>query len=52
VPPVAETIPHTEQELNQYQGPFNLCKGTDTDSMMEREDVISVIQFLVGVSKK
>ena len=51
MPPMAESIPLTMEKLNQHQGPFNLCKGTDTDNMVEREDVISVIQFLAGVSK-
>jgi mono/diheme cytochrome c family protein len=51
VPPVAESIPRTVGKLNMHQGPFNLCKGTDTDNTMERQDIISVIQFLVGVSK-
>jgi len=52
MPPMAESIPLTMEKLNQHQGPFNLCKGTDTDNMIEREDIISVIQFLTGVSKK
>lgn len=51
VPPVAESIPDTMDKLNTHQGPFNLCKGTDTDNMIEREEIISVIQFLDGVSK-
>ncbi len=51
VPPVAESIPKTMEKLNKYQGPFNLCKGTDTDNTMERQDIISVIRFLAGVSK-
>ncbi len=52
VPHVAESIPLTIEKLNQHEGPFNLCKGTDTDNMIEREEIISVIQFLAGVSKK
>ncbi len=51
VPPVSEAIPSTVEKLNLHQGPFNLCKGTDTDNMIEREDVISVIRFLDGVTK-
>ena len=51
VPPAAESIPHTMERLNMHQGPFNLCKGTDTDNMIEREDIISVIRFLDGISK-
>ncbi len=51
VPPAAESIPHTREKLDMHQGPFNLCKGTDTDNMIEREDIISVIRFLDGVSK-
>ncbi len=50
VPPVADSVPKTLKKLNEHQGPFNLCKGTDTDSEMERQDIVSVIQFLVGVS--
>ncbi len=51
VPPVAESIPKTVEKLHSHQGPFNLCKGTDTDNAMEREDIIKVIQFLAGVTK-
>ncbi len=51
VPPVAASIPKTTEKLNSHQGPFNLCKETDTDNSMEREDIIKVIQFLAGVSK-
>jgi cytochrome c553 len=51
VPPVAESIPKTSAELNSHQGAFNLCTGTDTDNMVERQDIISVIQFLAGVSQ-
>ncbi len=51
VPPVAEQIPKTGEELNMHQGPFNLCSGEDTDNSMEREDLINVILFLAGVSK-
>ncbi len=52
IPPAAESIPETVEQLNLHQGPFNLCKGTDTDSMIEREDIISVIRFLDGVAKQ
>ncbi len=51
VPPVAASIPKTAENLSSHQGPFNLCKGTDTDNSMEREDIIKVIQFLAGVSR-
>jgi mono/diheme cytochrome c family protein len=52
VPAMAESIPQAMDNLKQHEGPFNLCKGTDTDNMIEREDIISVIQFLAGVPKK
>ncbi len=52
IPPAAESIPETVEQLDLHQGPFNLCKGTDTDSMIEREDIISVIRFLDGVAKQ
>ncbi len=51
VPPIAETIPKSVNLLKLHEGPFNLCQGTDTDNSMEREDIISVIGFLVGVTK-
>ncbi len=51
VPPIASSVPTTAEKLHVHQGPFNLCKGTDTDNSMEREDIIKVIQFLAGVSK-
>ena len=51
VPPASESIPETVEKLKLHQGPFNLCTGTDTDNMLEREEMISVIQFLIGVSK-
>ncbi len=51
VPPAASSVPTTSEKLHAYQGPFNLCKETDTDNAMEREDIIKVIQFLAGVSK-
>jgi len=51
VPSISESIPITVEKLNMHQGPFNLCKGTDTDDLLERQDLINVIQFLIGASK-
>ncbi len=52
VPPLADTIPRTVEKLEQYGEPFNLCKGLHVDSIMERQDIVSVIQFLLGVTKE
>jgi cytochrome c553 len=50
IPPAADSIPSTVEKLYLHQGPFNLCKGTDLDNMIERDDIISVIRFLGGIS--
>ncbi len=49
VPAPEDTVPKTAEALNNHQGPFNLCEGTDTDNMMERQDIVSVIRFLQGM---
>ncbi len=50
VPPVADSIPDSVEKLKQYEGPLNVCTGVQVESLLEREDIISAIQFLIGVS--
>ncbi len=51
VPAVPEAIRKIKSKLDAHQGPFNLCKGTDTDGSMERQNIIDAINFLIGITK-
>ncbi|MDP6398620.1 MAG: cytochrome c [Arenicellales bacterium] len=49
VPPLVDAIPKGQKKLSNYGGPWRLCSGDEIEEMMQREDIITVIQFLRSV---